>query len=172
MSGKNFDSKKNVKKCSGKSKDPTLVLICSGVILAALLLVLALVFYPHIRAASELRKYSDKIVDSAETVIVSDLTGSALNSEGDSEVLFHGDEALNFAGKISDIIDKCSYSVKSNTEGGSFDIRLLFTLLGGEKISIYVTSNGEQLYFTRGKTRFYFDVPGGGLADTIRSFCK
>ncbi|MCQ2353793.1 MAG: hypothetical protein MJ102_01670 [Clostridia bacterium] len=172
MSVKNSDPSKKVKNRGKKSRDIPLALICSGVILAALLIVLSLVFYPRIRAASELGKYSDKIVDSSETVIISDLTGSALNSEGDAEVLFNGDDALRIAGKISDIIDKCSYSVKSNTEGGSFDIRLLFTLLGGEKISIYVTSNGEQLYFTRGKTRFYFDVPGGGLADTIRSFCK
>ena len=138
------------------------VIICAVVIAFAVLFVIGLVFYPQMRAASELKKYGKMLDEPLSCVYVSNPLWSDSFEGGIGEFMLDGDACREFVAEIASAVKGADYSSRRDTFGEAGGVKLLFRLESGESVILFVYPDNDvkcEISFIKGGTSFFFSLP-------------
>lgn len=138
------------------------VIICAAVIAFAVLFIIGLTFYPHMRATAELRKYGRMLNEPMTCVYVSNPLWSESFDNGIGEFMLEGVACREFAGEISSAVKGAGYLHRRDTLGEAGGVKLLFRLESGESVILFVYSDNDgkcKISFIKGGTSFFFSLP-------------
>ena len=149
---------KNTSKLNPKvnaSSSITTIIICVAVLLLALIIGSLVLLYPTIQANREFEAIGDSLEGGATEILVSFPSQSNYMTDLNDEKLYTDYEALVLGDILHECVSSARYSHKNNSESGNWDTRLRIKTQNGEIFTLYLTKEGE-LYFSKGKTRFFF----------------
>lgn len=146
--------KKQKESTSGKA-----VWICAALPVAALLVIVGIIIYPSVMARRERTKLADRLDTIAAAgdaaVLVTGMSDFGYGTEADSgESYTEGSEAAEYVRVLAAELRGAKYLRREDAAGGNWDLRVRATG-GGESVTLYRTE-GDEIYFTRGITRFVF----------------
>ena len=136
-------------------------LICAATILAELIVVLFLVFYPSVMARRERTRLAERInaiADASDcTVLRTVMSDYGYGGTADGgEELTEGEPASDYARDLAARFMNAGYLRREDASGGNWDTRVRFSG-NGDTVTVYLTSDNT-IYFTRGITRFIFEL--------------
>ena len=136
-------------------------IICAATILAALIVVLFLAFYPSVMARRERTRLAERInaiADASDcTVLRTVMSDYGYGGTADGgEELTEGEPASAYARDLAARFMNAGYLRREDASGGNWDTRVRFSG-NGDTVTDYLTSDNT-IYFSRGITRFIFEL--------------
>ena len=154
-----------------KANRKTVIIVGISVVLLAVLLVSVAIFYPSVKAKSELKKITDRLSDgSLKSATVYDPDeGKDLFNAGGVESIANEDERANLKTLILKITDGATYSSKDTEEiSFDYDLRIRFRFSNDETVYFYL-SDGK-FYITNDGVRYFFATKDESAYRDLTSF--